>query len=430
MANIGAIPGFYYDTEKGKYFKITANHAAPPEAKHSLSNVRREARETKKRKLDDRKQQKAAKQTVQRSRISRDALCYSSLSRELGQVSASGEREAAFIKNLRPERIIVPQHYGESVSVLDVQPLSDGRVGMAVSRGGRAGCSVLSTTWPMGESGWPQPTISFVSDLVSLHMISENSDSLPAYAVVTQEPKGPGNLFIANLPSAAVHADVTRSNLFKLGEADTSLWASSLSTTREQLAISGTADVFLADLTVGDVISRLPLARESRDIAWLDASTIAYDGGSNGGVGLWDVRSQGRATRWKRAKKTAITGILSPNRHGVQVVVGGNTGIDVYDTRYAGKEPLLAFGHVHQGPQQRWTINNDLGVITAVDRENDIQCYGLRSGKPLGRLTRPQSSGKGMWKALRWLEGETVLQACRGDEVVRWRWGGGNDDEG
>ncbi|KAK5688295.1 hypothetical protein LTS10_000273 [Elasticomyces elasticus] len=128
MANIGALPGFYYDTSKGKYFKITANHAAPPEAKHSLSNVRREARETKKRKLDDRNRQKTAKQTVQRSQVSRDALCYSSLNRELGQASASGEREAAFIKNLRPERITVPQHYGETVSVLDVQPLSDGRV--------------------------------------------------------------------------------------------------------------------------------------------------------------------------------------------------------------------------------------------------------------------------------------------------------------
>ncbi|KAK5702814.1 hypothetical protein LTR97_003760 [Elasticomyces elasticus] len=341
MANIGTIPGFYYDTEKKKYFKITANHAAPPEAKHSLSNVRREARETKKRKLDDRKRQKAAKQTVQRSRISRDALCYSSLGRELGQVLASGELEAAVLANLRPERITVPQHYGESVSVLDVQPLSDGLV----------------------------------------------------------------------------------------GQADSSLWSSSLSTTRENLAISGTADVFLADLTVGDVISRLPLARESRDIAWLDATTIAYDDGSNGGVGLWDVRSQGRATRWKRAKKSAITGVMSANRHGVQVVVGGNMGIDVYDTRH-GKSPLLSFDHTHQGPQQRWTINNDLGVITAVDRENDIQCYGLRSGKPLGRLTRPQGNGKGMWRALRWLEGETVLQACRGDEVVRWRWGGGDDDEG
>ncbi|KAK5730565.1 hypothetical protein LTR15_000502 [Elasticomyces elasticus] len=426
MANLGTIPGFYYDTEKKKYFKITANHAAPPEAKHSLSNVRREARETKKRKLDDRKRQKAAKQTVQRSRVRRDALCYSSLSRELGQVSASGEhREAAVLANLRPERITVPQHHGESVSVVDVQPLSDGRVGMAVSRGGRAGCSVLSTEWPL--QSWPQPTISFVSDLVSLHMISESSDSLPAYAVVTQEPKGPGNLFIANLPSAAVHADISRSNLFKLGEADTSLWSSSLSTTREQLAISGTADVFLADLTVGDVISRLPLARESRDIAWLDATTIAYDDGSNGGVGLWDVRSQGRATRWKRAKKSAITGVMSANRHGVQVVVGGNMGIDVYDTRH-GKSPLLSFDHTHQGPQQRWTINSDLGVITAVDRENDIQCYGLRSGKPLGRLTRPPGNGKGMWRALRWLEGETVLQACRGDEVVRWRWGGKNDE--
>ncbi|KAK4894824.1 hypothetical protein LTR27_006946 [Elasticomyces elasticus] len=395
MVNIGSLPGFYYDSEKKKYFKITANHAAPPEAKHALSNVRREARETKKRKLDDRKQRKAAEQTVQRSRISRDALCCSSLSRELGQVSASGEhREAAILANLRPERITVPQHYGESVSVLDVQPLSDGRVGVAVSRGGRAG-------------------------------ISENSDSLPAYAVVTQEPKGPGNLYIATLPSA--HPDISRSNLFTLGQPDSSLWASSLSTTREQLAISGTADVFLADLTVGDVISRLPLARESRDLCWLNATTIAYDGGSNGGVGLWDVRSQGRATRWKRAKKTAITGVMSANRHGVQVIVSDNKHIELYDTRYAGKEPLLAFGLVHQGPQQRWTINNDLGVITAVDRENDIQCYGLRSGKALGRLARPQGNGKGMWRALRWLEGETVLQACRGNEVVRWRWGGGDD---
>lgn len=72
--NLGNLPGFYYDASKGKYFKIQANHAAPAEAKYAKSNVDREKREAKKRKLEERHDQIVRKQTVPAARLLKSPL--------------------------------------------------------------------------------------------------------------------------------------------------------------------------------------------------------------------------------------------------------------------------------------------------------------------------------------------------------------------
>lgn len=72
--NLGNLPGFYYDASKGKYFKIQANHAVPAEAKYAKSNVDREKREAKKRKLEERHDQIVRKQTVPAARLLKNPL--------------------------------------------------------------------------------------------------------------------------------------------------------------------------------------------------------------------------------------------------------------------------------------------------------------------------------------------------------------------
>ncbi|TKA81754.1 hypothetical protein B0A55_01144 [Friedmanniomyces simplex] len=397
--NLGQIPGYYYDAEKKKYFKIQANHVAPTDAKHAASNVNREQRQTKKRKIEDRRREKQLQQTVHRSRIvQHPLLAGTSLTREVGyhRSSAVGfdQRDAAFVDQLRPDRINLTRGTGGSTtSVWDVQPLSDGKAGIAVS-----------------------------SDLVSLHMVSEDSDTLPALVAVTQESKSPGNLFIGDRPSA--HREFSRSNLFTLGQADTALWSSSLNLSKEMLAISGTENIFIANLAVGDVVHRLHLNDESRDVTWLNENTVAY---GHHDVELWDVRSSGNATRFPR-RHQPITGIQSPNKHGIQLLVSDNKHLELYDTRM-GKSPLRSFTHKHQGPQLQFTVHEGLQIVTAVDIDNDVQTFSLRSGRPLGALRQPGDGQKALYSKLRWLdaegglgERETVLQACQGDSVPPFLW--------
>ncbi|KAK1079275.1 hypothetical protein LTR33_006525 [Friedmanniomyces endolithicus] len=429
--NLGQIPGYYYDSEKKKYFKIQANHVAPVNAKHAASNVGREQRKAKKHKVEDRRREKQLQQTVHRSPIAHHPLLAgTSLTREVGSdmssVAVLEPRDAAFVNQLRPDRVHIPADAGKSTSsILDMQPLSDGRVGLAISRSGRRGTSILTAPWPLGER-WASET----RDLVSLHMVSEDSDTLPTMVAVTQEPKSPGNLFIGDRPSA--HREFSRSNLFTLGGPESSLWSSSLSSSKELLAISGTDNVFIADLTKGDVVHRISSKNDNRDVAWLNGHTVAY---GQHDVCLWDLRSSGTATRFHR-RKAPITGIRSPNKHGVQLLVSDNKHLEVYDTRM-GKTPLLTFAHTHQDPQLQFTLHDDTQLVTAVDFDNEIQTYSLRSGRPLGALRQPSGGQKALYTKLRWLDAEgvlgdkeMVLQACQGNSVVRWSWGGRDDDEG
>ncbi|KAK0938703.1 hypothetical protein LTR29_009671 [Friedmanniomyces endolithicus] len=436
--NLGQIPGYYYDAEKKKYFKVQANHVAPVNAKHASSNVGREQRKAKKQKVEDHRRGKQLEQTVHRSRIAHHALLAgTSLTREAGSDLSSGtvleQRDSAFAHQLRPDRITIPSITDENTtSVLDVQPLSNGNVGLAVSRSGRRGCSILKAPWPP-EEDWvsrTQPIIAFTSGLVSLHMISEFSDTLPYVVAISQEPKSPGNVYIGDRPSVRRYSSL--SYLFALGGPESSLWSSALHSSKELLAISGTDNVFIADLTKGDIVDRITSKNDNRDVAWLTGNTVAY---GHYDVSLWDIRSSGTATQFPR-RKTPITGIRSPNKHGVQLLVSDNKYLEIYDTRM-GKSPLLSFAHVHQGPQLQFTVHDDTQLVTAVDVDNDIQTYSLRSGRPLGALRQPSGGQKTLYTKLRWLDAEAVLgdkemvlQACQGNSVVRWSWGGKDDDEG
>jgi len=41
------LAGFYYDSEKGKYFKILPNHIAPPGSKYTREKVERAEQQSK-----------------------------------------------------------------------------------------------------------------------------------------------------------------------------------------------------------------------------------------------------------------------------------------------------------------------------------------------------------------------------------------------
>ena len=446
--NLGAIPGYYWDADKRKYFKITANHASPAGAKHAKSNVKKEERDAKKRKIDLRRTDQRLKQTVHRSRISQDALLAGTgVARELGNHPATRsleDRDASFLHHLHPTRTIPTGDLlaFPDFTLLDVQPLgASGLAGVALGRADYTGCvtavipfpDASKAHWPSDRESWCQ---AFSSSFLSLHMITEASDDLPPTVVaVTQEPSSPGNLFIGSLPAARAaydREDSPRANMFTLGQAGTWLWDSALSRDKTRLAVSGTDDLYLADLVLGDVFCRLPQETESRAVAWLDATTIAF--GSHDAK-LWDVRSSGMATRFPR-RRQPITGIQSPNHHGVQLLVSDNKRIELYDTRH-GKAPLVSWQHVHQGPQLQWTVNEDLQIVSALDAENEVQDYSLRTGRRLGALRKPDGGHEALFTKLRWLDegvGEAgsgmVLQACQGSGVVRWSWGGGDREEG
>ena len=81
------IPGFYYDHEKRKYFKIQPNHIAThgPASKYSKAAVKREAEEQREQKRRKVFEQKKGKMTIKRSKVLNDPLAGGwGVTRELG----------------------------------------------------------------------------------------------------------------------------------------------------------------------------------------------------------------------------------------------------------------------------------------------------------------------------------------------------------
>lgn len=78
------IPGFYFDPEKKKYFKIqNARHAPRPDSKYSFDNVRQERKKQKAQQVAELKKKKQQKETIVR-RLRQAPLMCASLEREIG----------------------------------------------------------------------------------------------------------------------------------------------------------------------------------------------------------------------------------------------------------------------------------------------------------------------------------------------------------
>ena len=80
-----AIPGFFYDSEKKKYFKIQANHLASPGSSYTKDAIQQISQEQRERKRIKIFEEKKFKQQIGRSKILTSPL--------LGEVGLGRERE-------------------------------------------------------------------------------------------------------------------------------------------------------------------------------------------------------------------------------------------------------------------------------------------------------------------------------------------------
>ncbi|KAJ9666137.1 hypothetical protein H2201_003815 [Coniosporium apollinis] len=87
------IPGFYYDPDRKKYFKIQANHVAPAGAKYSRENVKKTEEESRKRKRSADIAATQRQQLVQRNRVLHHPLAGIVAERETGHQTPGSRRD-------------------------------------------------------------------------------------------------------------------------------------------------------------------------------------------------------------------------------------------------------------------------------------------------------------------------------------------------
>ena len=456
--NGGNIPGYYFDEEKQKYFKIQANHLVPPGAKYSKGIVQQENRKSKRRKLEDREIVVRHQQTVKRSPVLHDAIIGGvGIRREHGICSTSQhlhQSDPAVISQWRPTRVKVKFDRAEPQSWdLGCTNYSSSTQTMVIAgRHALTGTHVLhACQWSLDNSSvFLVPSWSaieaFQSGISSISSVVHN-DTLRVVACGAGVDARYAGVFS---PRLGFSEQVDPSGiLFTVGRKGSELLASSIHQTTGIAAIVGTDEVFVLDFNA-QTANSLPSADDDEygpNIDWSSSNTVAYYSNTSRygkrHVMLWDIRTRdGTSARFNLRRR--ITGVLNPsdaNSGGShQLLVSTNHRINLFDTRMAHSDvkndmPVLSFPHVHQGQKLEF-MTNKRGLIAAVDRDNVVQVYSTRSGHRMGPLTTPdwklEQSESRMVRQLQWYEDArdgSTLQACFGNGIVRWIWGGMGDEE-
>lgn len=481
--NRGSIPGFYYDEEKKKYFKIQANHVAPKDSKYAKSNVSREQRETKRRKKEHAQQHVRNRQTVTQSPVLKHpATGGIGITREHGSQQHSemlANRDAFTTSQFRSSYMwpgdcgflrgldarTTDLHFSNHTQSALMAFQHDGGRSFTYY-GPRLPLASNSRVFPSDDWTSSQTTgpssyhvEAFHSSIVSTSLSWSASHAAEGILICAQQPHHLGNVLLSYDHGGDSQGTTAAATIrVCLGLPTNSLWASEFRSDARLAAISGTDDIFVLDHE-GNVAHRLPLASESRAIAWLNPNVIAYGQHTpfetsedhesaflhrrakhknhdvQRGLMLWDLRASDTALRFPCS--APLTGILAPrdtsssspnDSGGLHLLVSTNRQIHLFDTRVP-TVPLLSFAHIHQGPQLQFTTNPAGHLVAALNRDNDVQTYSLRTGKRIATLPPPTDGSTVLMRNLRWYDNldaaaggdcGPMLVACQGPRVVRW----------
>lgn len=389
--------------------------------------MRYEKQVAKKRKVEQRDQKKRQAQTIKRSRLlSVPEYAGVGLHRETGVRSLTVDRahaDEAFVSQLRYEDV-----YTARGTVLSAHPLPSSSQTLLTQVGGQDSSYIFSTEGDISHSSrerWPKA----LDDSSLVHYTAFPGLAMSTSVWPAQDPQkllactsgGFENVFIGSL----AHEDRVSSPEIKLsiGNDETTLWDSAISSTGESAAIAGSDRIIHLSME-GRILARLPGAAYSRSVSWLNSGTIAASSGKE--LLLWDTRTRGSSRRF--SCRSAITGVRTvPSSGGNQLLLSTNQNVSLQDTRMLRSKPVLEFGILHEGPQLIFDVNDrDLVALGHKEgRRDEVRILSLRTGQLLKTLEAPDAAKKKRPTQLIWREDERgveFLQACIGERIGRWCW--------
>jgi hypothetical protein len=433
--NLGNIPGYYWDEEKKKYFKITADHAVESRQKYTKSNVRHEKQVAKRRKIERRDEEKRQAQTIKRSRLlSIPEYAGVGLHREIGGRSSildSMHADDAFVSQLRYQDVFASEI---DIPILNAHPcpLSDRtlvtRIDANVSYiySSPGDISHTSSTQRHDATGVPN-----IWPHVALRGLAMSTSVWPAHDPQKLLVCGSGafeNAIIASIggPDRVTQPDIN----LRIGDDETIFWDGAISSAGDTAAIAGSDGVFHLSMDDGQILARLQGAASSRSLSWLNPTTIAAGSGKT--ALLWDTRTHGSSSRFDC--KHTITGVRSvPSSSGTQLLLSTNFGLSLHDTRMSPapsssqvSRSLLHFPIVHEEPQLVFDVSTrDLVALSRKNGKRDeVSVLSLRTGREVKTLQSPGGVRKRPTQ-LAWREDERgveFLQTCIGERIGKWCW--------
>lgn len=378
-----AIPGYYFDEEKKRYFRIQPNQVADgvSGAQHSAQAVKERLELSKKRKRDEAYASRGREQRITRSRLLQHPGLGGHLSTTLTCAKASQRREikSSVISSALCPTEAIKVDSSTSVTKLLHEPLTDGLF-------------TFQSRWPHGiesesvgticaharnlasgqfkADGTPLP--GFAQGLpVSMEMCRV-SDDLKMLIAVCSTPAG-GTIYLRQMHVSDDMRSLSPSNMeiqFLLG--GVTLWSSSASPVSPQFVVASSNGLCLtyADENSWNMkqIQRHRRREEFLNAEWQERNVISA-GRRDGCVLFTDTRSEEWVTRLRVDK--VVSAIRKINEH--QVVVRSVKSMNMYDLRYAKSDatpkkptkPWLSFPDYMSTPRQTGNFDYDesLGLI-------------------------------------------------------------------
>ncbi|KAF7173522.1 hypothetical protein CNMCM5623_005754 [Aspergillus felis] len=441
------IPGFYYDPDKKKYFKIQASHKAAPGAQYSKDAVKRKRVEHE------------VVDLILSFQMDHGTHYLLETPEESPPQSEAGKGENQKVTLHRFEPW--PSDY----TIKHV--LRNNRSGILIASGHRGGESSVSVCFPdTDQEIW---TYNRTMERVLFrepYRLSSISLSHTGYLLATMDSGPNGDSFLAPrmLPDLGEGGDYRWPAFFAHPiriRTESSLWCSSpcpegdkalfaIGTSEGLYTLEGLGSYWALSKKPfpSDVSTGKPISHRRTDsshalvtsVEWLSSTVIAA-GLKDSTVFLHDLRSGGTATRLQHPHAVTKIRNLDPYR----IVVAGINSLQMYDIRYAhnglqrnprpnhprhtSTRPYLSFSDFSPEVIPDFDISPELGLLASASDERKVQLFSLRTGEQVfSPLTKYQYANP--ISSLRFESGDgslhgpqtPTLLVCSSATVDEWGW--------
>ncbi|KAI9735256.1 MAG: hypothetical protein M1834_001846 [Cirrosporium novae-zelandiae] len=407
-----ALPGYYFDPAKQKYFRIQKNHNASQGSKYSEENIQKEEQAAKRRKLQD-KRKSFINRRVKRAVILETPLVGSLLSRELGaslKTLCNTNPASAYTSALKrvdnPIRIYTVTPEPSAPHPIYISHLIQDPVSGAILTGcsSSSGTRALISCVPQHGLQWDryvnQRIITCLPSPISSISLLEKSRHL---ITTTHGDKTMATIHLHQLYREEewnLHWPVIEEPVYttlRLGP-DLSIWCSKSSPFGPSFAV-GTSygcDVFTSssDAWTRTMHQCYRTKTDHRAIEFLSPNIIIA-GLLDGTLTLYDTRTgERRVQRLRHASKVTHLAAIDEMR---VVCAGLQNNLDMYDLRYTstlGKWRSPSFAPQSSRPAisyegyRNWTsetigfdIDPELGIVAAATDDGKVQLFELYTGK-------------------------------------------------
>ncbi|CAG8543109.1 4717_t:CDS:10 [Acaulospora morrowiae] len=369
------IPGFYYDSEKNRYFKILPNKTFGSDHPHSISAI-------KEKKMTKEVEKSWAHRNYNRFDylLSKEVNPFKShrrIQNETGEFIVNlyhhvGSLETSYVKHRVTYFLIHPLvndiYYG------NVQ----GLVGLLRYRADKDSCSELFKL----SSGY------CTSEISSMDLTKDNLLSVTSLG----GDLGPGVLCIFKIP-----ADY---NQFCLAEpvfeyvSKTTLWTSTFSQVTPSTAVGSSNNVTIVQNYSGHKTMER-VYRTNSDVFALDFDrnqaskyfkpSVVYAGCRDGQIRIFDIRSNinrsaGESPRIRQSSPVCNLKSI----HSCHVLCDGMNGsLSLWDIRCMKKDPVMEYlGHVNNGNRRiGFSVNTHESIVAIAGSDRYVRLYSISSGK-------------------------------------------------